>query len=60
MSKKKILQKLIYGLKNVHFHDMVTIINAFGFTLSRTKGSHNIFVHPEIPELINIQNVKVK
>lgn len=60
MGKKKILKKLIYGTKNIQFHDIITLINAFGFTLSRTKGSHHIFIHPKIPELINIQNVNGK
>lgn len=35
---------------------MVTLIEAFGFSLSRISGSHHIFKHPEVPELINIQN----
>ena len=32
----------------------------FGFKLDRVSGSHHILVHPEIPELINLQNVKGK
>jgi predicted RNA binding protein YcfA (HicA-like mRNA interferase family) len=35
----------------------VNLIKAFGFRLSRTSGSHHIFVHQRIDELINIQNV---
>ena len=27
------------------------------FRLSRVKGSHHIFVHPEIEELVNLQEV---
>lgn len=37
---------------------MVSILNAFGFHLSRVRGSHHIFVHSEIPELVNLQNVR--
>ncbi len=33
---------------------------AFGFHLSRINGSHHIFVHPEIDELLNLQDVKGK
>jgi len=29
----------------------------FGFHLSRVKGSHHIFVHPQVRELVNLQNV---
>ncbi len=37
---------------------MVTLVEAFGFRLSRTNGSHHIFVHTEIAELVNLQEVK--
>jgi len=32
----------------------------FGFRLDRIIGSHHIYVHPRIPELMNIQDVKGK
>ncbi len=32
----------------------------FGFQLDRISGSHHIFVHPDVPELLNLQNVKGK
>ncbi|MGB3419224.1 MAG: type II toxin-antitoxin system HicA family toxin [Dolichospermum sp.] len=32
------------------------LVEAFGFSLSRINGSHHIFTHPTIPELINLQN----
>ena len=34
------------------------MVEGFGFRLDRVSGSHHIFVHPEIPELVNIQEVK--
>ena len=37
---------------------MVTLIEAFGFSLSRISGSPHIFKHPDVAELINIQNKK--
>ncbi len=37
---------------------MADLVEAFGFTLSRISGSHHIFVHPDIPELVNLQSVK--
>ena len=57
MSKERILQKLLAGSRNVRFAEMVSLVQAFGFRLSRTKGSHHIFTHTGIPELINLQNV---
>lgn len=58
MNKKRFLQKLLSGSKNVRFDDMVTLVKAFGFRLSRHRGSHSIFVHPDVDELVNLQNVK--
>ncbi|MFC1498218.1 type II toxin-antitoxin system HicA family toxin [Verrucomicrobiota bacterium] len=57
MNKKKFLRKLLSGSKNVRFNDMIIMVKAFGFTFSRQQGSHQIYVHPDIPELINLQNV---
>ena len=37
---------------------IVTLIFAFGFQLSRINGSHHIYHHPDIPDLINLQNKK--
>jgi len=36
------------------------VAEAFGFKLDRVSGSHHIFIHPDIPELVNLQNVKGK
>ncbi|WP_370569783.1 type II toxin-antitoxin system HicA family toxin [Sphaerospermopsis sp. LEGE 00249] len=38
----------------------MTLVEAFGFSLSRINASHHIFTHPTIPELINLQNRKLK
>jgi predicted RNA binding protein YcfA (HicA-like mRNA interferase family) len=60
MSKRKLLRKLLSGSKNIRFSEAVACAEAFGFRLSRVSGSHHIFVHPDVPELINLQNVKGK
>ena len=57
MNKKKLLAKVASGSKNISFNEMVTLIEAFGFRLSRINGSHHIFVHPEVPELVNLQEI---
>ena len=57
MNPRKLLKKLARGdLHNVSFAEMVNLVKSFGFTLKRTAGSHHIFTHPDIPELINLQN----
>jgi len=58
VNRKKILQKILAGSKNIRFSDMVNLVQGFGFTLSRTDGSHHIFTRPDIPELVNLQNIK--
>ncbi len=58
MNKRKLLAKAISTPANFRFADMVVLVEAFGFRLSRVRGSHHIFAHPDIPELINLQNVK--
>jgi predicted RNA binding protein YcfA (HicA-like mRNA interferase family) len=54
---KKILAKVLAGSKNIAFNDFVTLVEGFGFRLSRTSGSHNISIHPKVKELVNLQNV---
>ena len=60
MKKRKLLLKLLSGSKNVRFSEAVALAEAFGFRLDRVNGSHHIFVHPEIPELLNLQDLKGK
>ena len=36
---------------------MVALAEAFRFRLSRVRGSHHIYVHPDVPELLNLQDV---
>lgn len=56
--KRKLLEKILTGSKNVQFDELVGLVEAFGFKLSRISGSHHIFIHPDIPDLVNLQNRK--
>jgi len=60
MKKQKLLQKLISGSKNIRFAEATACAKAFGFRLARRNGSHHIFTHPQVPELVNLQNVNGK
>ena len=42
----------------MRFRELVALVEACGFRLSRTADSHHIFVHPEVRELVNIQDVR--
>ena len=55
---KKIFEKVLAGSKNIAFNDFILLVEGFGFHLSRVSGSHHIFVHPKVKELVNLQNVK--
>ena len=56
--KRKLLAKILNNQRNVSFNDIVTLVEAFGFYQSRVGGSHHVFEHPDIPELVNLQNQK--
>ena len=57
MNRRRLLLRLLNGSRNVGFADMVNLAEGFGFRLSRINGSHHIFTHPDIPELLNLQEV---
>jgi len=58
LNRKRLLKKLGKGsLRNVSFNDMVKLVSGFGFELARVSGSHHVFTHPDIPELLNLQEV---
>jgi len=57
MNKRKLLQKALSSPANLRFGDMVALVQAFGFRQSRVSGSHHIYVHPDVDELVNLQNV---
>jgi len=55
MNKRKLLEKILAGPKNVRFSDLVALLKAAGFQQIRIRGSHQLFAHPQIPELVNLQ-----
>ena len=60
MKGKKLLSKLLSGSRNVRFAEAVACAELFGFKLTRVSGSHHVFTHPRVSELINLQNVQGK
>jgi predicted RNA binding protein YcfA (HicA-like mRNA interferase family) len=41
--------------RSVDFRDFVAMVEAFGFTNIRAKGSHRSFAHPTCPRLLVLQ-----
>ncbi len=60
MKPQKLLKKALARPSNVRFGELVTLIEAFGFRLARISGSHHIFEHPGVAQLVNIQDSKGK
>jgi predicted RNA binding protein YcfA (HicA-like mRNA interferase family) len=58
MNKRKLFKKILSGSGNIPFDDLVKVVEAFGFRLSRVNGSHHIFTHDKVPGLLNLQNRK--
>jgi len=54
----KLLQKLRSSPANTRFDDVRRLVEAFGFRLSRTSGSHHVFIHLGINEIVNLQEVR--
>ena len=56
MNRRQLLRRLTNGaLHNVAFSDMVNLVEGFGFRLDRVRGSHHLFVHPDVDEVVNLQ-----
>lgn len=59
MDPTRLLARVARGdLANVSFTDMRRLVEAFGFELRRTSGSHHVFIHPDVRELVNLQEVR--
>ena len=57
MQPRKLLARISRGdLQNVSFGDFCRLVEALGFSTIRTTGSHRIYGHPGIPELVNVQD----
>jgi hypothetical protein len=57
MNARKLLQNALSSPHNFRFAEARALAEAFGFRLSRVRGSHHIFTHPAVPELLNLQEV---
>jgi hypothetical protein len=57
MKNRKFLKKLLASPANARFDEVRRLVEAFGFRLTRVSGSHHVFVHSSINELLNLQEV---
>jgi len=57
MKIDKLLQKALSSPNSLRFAEARALAEAYGFRLSRVKGSHHIFTHSRVQELVNLQEV---
>lgn len=60
MNSQKLLRKALTTPNNLRFAEIMNLAEAFGFRVTRTSGSHHIYTHPRVRELVNLQEVKGK
>lgn len=53
---KKLIEQILLGRSdaNIGFDELCNVLISLGFW-RRTRGSHHIFSHPDVLELINLQ-----
>ena len=57
MNPRKLLRKAIASPQGLRFEEACALAAAFGFRLSRVRGGHHVFVHPDVRQLVNLQDV---
>jgi predicted RNA binding protein YcfA (HicA-like mRNA interferase family) len=55
LDRRRLLQRVVRSQNNVRFSDFINLLAGFGFELDRRRGSHMVFVHPQVREYLNIQ-----
>lgn len=59
VNERKLLMRLARGaVTNVAFADLCNLAEGLGFELRRVSGSHHVYAHPGIPQIINLQSVR--
>jgi hypothetical protein len=56
MDTEQLLKRATNSPNNLQFEDLVSLVEAFGFRFRRSRGSHQMFARPGIPELVNLQS----
>jgi len=53
--RRKLLDKLLSGSYDIRFEDFQALLDGFGFSLDRVRGSHHIYSHSLISEQLSAQ-----
>ncbi len=52
---KRVLESVLTGRGTINFRDLEGLLTALGFQLSRTSGSHRIYVHSRVSRPLSVQ-----
>lgn len=55
VNKRKLLERVRNNPRDVRFPDLVSLAEAHGFVLDRSEGSHRVYKHARVRELLNLQ-----
>ncbi|MCD4786045.1 MAG: type II toxin-antitoxin system HicA family toxin [Candidatus Eremiobacteraeota bacterium] len=58
MKKDKLLDKAINSVANLRFNEFCNLLNKFGFTCVRSRGSHFQYYNDEFKRLLPVQETK--
>lgn len=57
--KEELVEKMRCNPRNWRFEEVESLLQFYGFTMRRPKrGSHRIFTHPDLPNLLNVPHAK--
>ena len=52
----KVYARLLNSAGNsIPYRDFMALLEAFGFVCDRTRGSHQVFIHPDCPRPLVVQ-----
>ena len=58
MDSARLFNRIAQGnVANIAFNDFARLLSHLGFVRRRIAGSHHIYGHPLVPELVNVQDV---
>ncbi|MDQ3695280.1 MAG: type II toxin-antitoxin system HicA family toxin [Chloroflexota bacterium] len=53
--RRKLLLKALNNPRGLRFGEFTRLIEGFGFTLDRQRGSHRLYVREDVREFVNVQ-----
>jgi predicted RNA binding protein YcfA (HicA-like mRNA interferase family) len=52
-----LFDQVVEGRGVIKFRDLERLLTALGFHLTRTSGSHRIYIHPVVPRPLSVQRL---